>query len=368
MYKRYIIKKHYPRNKRKIALHVFIVGSLCCIMIFGIFLLSQNSLQSASAQTTAAPPLFTPTPTSPDQIQMQSEPSPTIQLPTASPTTQPTVTPTNTPIPTSTPTPTAAPPSGINTVQMKSAIQKIVNAHPELHLGVSYINLKDENRVDVNGADVFTAASTNKVFIACLLLSQVEIGKYSLSQPLDGATVGIHLQRMINQSNNDSWASLMKFIGIQYQAPYAQSLGITSYNFQNNTISPNDMALLLYDLYTGKLLTPSDTLLLLTYMQHTNMEDLIPPAVPDGVNVYHKYGNITTYLHDAAIIDDGKNPFVLTIYSSLGNNTLTYAQRLAVFHAIVITVENAQGIDTTSVLSSLSPSSSVTTQPALSQQ
>jgi beta-lactamase class A len=114
----------------------------------------------------------------------------------------------------------------------------------------------------------------------------------------------------------------------------------------NNKINPNDMALLLEKLYTGKLLNPQNTKLLLSYMQHTNHDDLIPPAVPIGIAVFHKYGSFNGDLHDAAIIDNGKSPFILTIYSSTGSGTLSYAQRVSVFHSIVTAVENADNITT----------------------
>ena len=68
-----------------------------------------------------------------------------------------------------------------------------------------------------------------------------------------------------------------------------------------------DLAGLLSKLYAGKLLNDRDTKQLLSYMQHTNWESLIPAAVPKDITVYHKYGLIDGNLHDASIIvKDGK--------------------------------------------------------------
>ncbi|MEI6477461.1 MAG: serine hydrolase [bacterium] len=247
--------------------------------------------------------------------------------------------------PSSTPTLAAsATPFAVQISVVKIALQKAISAHPELIVGASFIDLNTGTRTDVNGDRVFTAASTTKALIACLVLSQVEAGKHSLSDPLDGGTVKSHLQRMINQSNNDSWMDLMQFIGYSYQIPYAKSIGITTYDFQNNRISPNDDALLLSKLYAGKLLNQADTALLLSYMHDTNFDYLIPPAVPKGVKVFHKYGDYEDGLHDTAIIDDGKNPFVLTIYTNSTSGGLGYEVRYPAFQEITKAVEEAMNV------------------------
>ena len=136
----------------------------------------------------------------------------------------------------------------------------------------------------------------------------------------------------------------MKFIGFQYQKPYAEKIGVQTYDVANNKISPNDMSLILAELYQGKLLNSKDSLLLLSYMQHTNNDDLIPPAVPENITVYHKYGTFGGDFHDTAIIDNRKSPFVLTIFTATRSGFLTYSQRIMVFHNIVTAVENSDNI------------------------
>ena len=232
----------------------------------------------------------------------------------------------------------------LSTSKIKDAIETVINNYPQLSFGISFIDLNTGSRVDVNGNQIFTAASTTKVLIACLLLSQVEAGKYSLSQSLDGSTIQVQLQQMINQSSNDSWESLMNFMGFQYQKPYAEKIGVTTYDVANNRISPNDMSSILAQLYQGKLLNPNNTKLLLSYMQHTNNDELIPPEIPQGVAFYHKYGSFEGNLHDTAIVDNGINPFVLTIFTSTRSGFLTYSQRIMAFHQIVKAVEDSDNI------------------------
>lgn len=282
--------------------------------------------QAAGATTLAskASPSAAPTPVIP--------PSPTI---TAAP--RPTLTPT--PVPTPTPAASTAP-----SATVQAAIQKVVDANPKLTIGASYIDLGSGKLSNVNGGTIFTAASTTKVLVGCFLLSQVEAGKHSLNDVVGGVPASTHLQRMINQSSNASWVALMEWLGYDAQKAYADSLGVNSYRYQNNTVNPNDMALLLSKLHTGKLLNPEHTKLLLSYMQHTNDELMIPAAVPAGVTSYHKYGQLDRLLHDIGIIDNGKSPFAVTIYTNDPKGSMTEPQRIAVITSLVREIEKVLGI------------------------
>ncbi len=225
-------------------------------------------------------------------------------------------------------------------IEIENALKSIIASYPQLNWGISFIDITNADKASINGTEVFHGASTTKILIACLLLNQIEQGKYSLDTNLNGATLKQLTWQMVNRSDNDAWEEIMNFIGFNYQAPFAKSLGIYSYDVANNNIDPNDMALLLYKLYGGQILNSSDTALLLSYMQNTNNEELIPPAAPQDALVYHKYGSFGKELDDAAIIDDKKRPFVLVIYTSTASGELTYAQRANVFHQIVKSVYN----------------------------
>lgn len=223
-------------------------------------------------------------------------------------------------------------------------INLIAASYPVIDFGISVIDIKSGAQIDINGDEIFDGASTTKVLIACLLLSQVEEGKYSLDKKINDITLNQLLKQMVNRSDNDAWETLMDFIGFKYQTPYVKSIGINSYNVTYNKISPNDMALLLSKLYQGKLLNSENTKLLLSYMQNTNDESIIPPAVPKDIPIYHKYGSYNGTLHDAAIIDDGKNPFSLVVFSATGSGTLSYTKRIKAIRDITKIVEKAEEI------------------------
>lgn len=223
--------------------------------------------------------------------------------------------------------------SSVNIIEVAKTIQTVVDKNPQIDFGVSFVNLKAGGQLDINGDTSFTAASTSKVLIASMLLKKIEAGEISLSRSLSGQTVGDLLKAMLNQSDNEAWLTIMDLLGYPDQISYAKQLGINSYNYSQNTLSSNDMALLLSKLYTGQILNKQHTDLLLSYMQNTIMETLIPPAVPDKITLFHKHGNFEGNLHDAAIIDDGLNPFVLVIFTN-NSGDVGESQRVAVFQEI----------------------------------
>jgi rRNA processing protein Gar1 len=51
-------------------------------------------------------------------------------------------------------------------------------------------------------------------------------------------------------------------------------------------------------------------------MKDTDFEDRLARNIPKNVAVYHKAADGVGFVHDAGIIDDGKNPFVLVVMTS----------------------------------------------------
>lgn len=131
----------------------------------------------------------------------------------------------------------------------------------------------------------------------------------------------------------------MDAVGRSRLQSYAASIGV-SYDPETNNLTAADMAHVLAELYEGKLLDPEDTQQLLSYMQNTNYESLIPAAVPDNVTVFHKYGLLDTELHDAAILTTGASSCVLVVYTK-GNGLDDVPGRTGVIHEITQAVTAA---------------------------
>ena len=159
------------------------------------------------------------------------------------------------------------------------------------------------------------AASVMKVLVAALLLQRVEAGDMTLTDSLKGLPVQTHLQRMINISDNNSWAALNEYLGLSNLQKFAESIGMQDTNLFNNTISSYDVNLLFTKILKGKILTEEHKNLLFSYMQQTETEDRIPTIVPKTITLYHKTGSLDYVVNDAAIILFPKRTVIFTVLS-----------------------------------------------------
>ena len=222
---------------------------------------------------------------------------------------------------------------------LDTAINGIIGANSEYQVGVALLATDGGELHQYGVEEPFEAASTAKILTAAAYYSLVEEGSASLDDPLGAYTSGFQIQAMVQDSNNDSWSLLMDAVGLPRLSDYAASLDIT-YDAEVNTLSTADMAHLLAELFEGRLLNQQHTEQLLSYMQDTNYEDLIPAAVPDAVTVFHKYGLLDDELHDAAILSSAEGSYVLVVYTK-GADLSDVPQRTAVIHEITEAVTAA---------------------------
>lgn len=198
--------------------------------------------------------------------------------------------------------------------ELDEEIGEIIQANSAYAVGVSLIDISDGVVHSYGTQGNFVAASTAKILAASAYYHLVETGRASLFAPLGSSTAGAQIRLMVQQSNNDSWALILAAVGQWGIADYAASIGIT-YDRTVNLLTPAEMARILQLLYTGRLLNAAHTAQLLSYMQNTNYETLIPPAVPPGIGVFHKYGLLYGNLHDASVLVKGGRAFVFVVYT-----------------------------------------------------
>lgn len=231
----------------------------------------------------------------------------------------------------------AAPAAGV-TPALDAEINGIINANSQYQIGVTLIDLSNGSSHQYGVQAPFEAASTAKVLAAAAYYHLVEKGEVSLDDPLGDYTSGFQIKEMIQESDNDSWSLIMDAVGYSELQAYAASIGV-SYDPLNNTLTPSEMAGILSDLYTGKLLNQQDTAQLLSYMQNTNYETLIPAAVPASITVFHKYGLLDDELHDASILTKGASSYVFVVYTK-GQDESDIPARTDVFHQLTQAVVN----------------------------
>jgi beta-lactamase class A len=217
-----------------------------------------------------------------------------------------------------------------------SSLDTIINTNSDLDISVAMIDLDTGKMYHAGSNNSFTAASTTKLLTAADYFHKVELGKASLSQYIEGDTAQDLLERMVRNSDNNAWVALNDYLTYQQMSSYAKSLGITSYDWENNTITATDEAKLLQQIYDGNVVSSANRSLLYSYMQNTSDDDLIPDGVPSSATVYHKYGDFNGNLHDAAIVNYDDHNFALVIYTNNPNDdTLDdYSSRVDLFHQL----------------------------------
>lgn len=237
----------------------------------------------------------------------------------------------------------AVPASSAVDAALDARIQAILAANSQYQIGVALVGLSQgAGTADVHEYGVrekFVAASTAKVLAAAAYYHLVETGAASLDDPLGSYTAGFQLREMIQQSDNDSWSLIMDAVGHEELTEYAASLGV-SYDPETNTLTPAEMATIVSRLYSGTLLNAGDTAELLSYMQDTNYETLIPAAVPEGITVFHKYGLLGGELHDAGILARDGTAYALVIYTK-GQDLSDVPERTEVIHQLTQAVAGA---------------------------
>ena len=256
---------------------------------------------------------------------------------------------------------------------LEAALAAIIERNSGHEFGLVVAPVGEGDQVRFQDDRIFTGASTTKLLTAAAILSRVDDGSMRLDQiayriepapakteedkgstestptpsPTPSptptpepkpVTVQQALQRMINRSDNIAWESLIKMLGSRSLRQYAVDLGMQEYSVTDNKVSPRDMALLLQKIYTGQLLSESSTQLLLSHMQNTNEERMIPAAITESGEVYHKYGWLGSVVHDVAIVDNFGTPVVVVLMSD-GNSS--YSSRTQILRELAEEVEQA---------------------------
>jgi beta-lactamase class A len=216
---------------------------------------------------------------------------------------------------------------------MGNTINNIISQNSGIDISVSLIDLNSNQTEHYGTSEAFTAASTTKVITAAYFLQQVEAGKQSLTETINGSTAQYELQQMIVVSDDNAWAALNNALGYSQLQSYANSIGLSSFQAVPNTVTSDDMAHIMDRLYEGNLLNPTYTQLLLSYLKEANYREYIVPAVPAGDTIYHKIGLYEDNVNDEAIITSSSKAFVIVIFTN-GNGAYNWPGRAVTMQQI----------------------------------
>ena len=207
--------------------------------------------------------------------------------------------------------------------QLEGKLQSIVNQYDNLTIAVSVVDLTNNYQYNSGEIDtLFKGASTIKVLTATQYMHMVEQGETSLDTVIGGQSAKSAIEAMLNQSDNPSWTALREYIGWDNLESYADSIGLSSFTGgEYNTINPRDYTTVLTKLYKGELINNEHRDMLLSYMQNTDNESLIPAVMPANMTLRHKWGTIWGVLHDVGYITYQDKTYAVVIYTNNESNT-----------------------------------------------
>lgn len=215
---------------------------------------------------------------------------------------------------------------------LETKLQQLIVKNPKIEPGIFFVDLDNNNYVDLKGTNVFSAASTIKIPVLVAFFQDVDAGKIRLDEKLtitqdvigSGSgdlqykKVGTQITaletayKMIVISDNTATNMLIKKVGgKEVINQRLQSWGLTNTVINNplpdlegtNTTSPKELTTILAMVNQGQLISLKSRDRMLGIMQDTQTRTLLPQGIEKEAIISHKTGDIGTVLGDAGIID-----------------------------------------------------------------
>jgi beta-lactamase class A len=214
----------------------------------------------------------------------------------------------------------------------KAKIQDLAAAQADLIPGMFFYNPDTGAYLDLAGDRSFSAASTIKLPVLIALFQDIDAGKAQLDEQLTmrkdliaTESGGMQYQppgtkysaletaeNMITVSDNTATNMLIDRLGgAEALNQRFKTWGLTATTIHNflpdlqgtNTISPKDLASLMFKISQGDLLTPHSRDRVLNILRRTVTDTLLPPGLGKGATIAHKTGDIGSVVGDAGLIE-----------------------------------------------------------------
>ncbi len=228
---------------------------------------------------------------------------------------------------------------GVKLVEKQIALQQVVEDFAEAQNGTYgiYVKSLDQGIAAIHNADTqLSSASLYKLFAAQLAYQKIDSGQWSLSQYiLEGSNLEQCLDKMITVSDNACGVAIIKKLGYSsINADAMKKLGYLSTDLSGiyTKSSAKDVAKLFEDLYDGELLTEKSSQAFLDLLAGQKINNRLPQGLPDGVQIMHKTGDLSGYVHDAGIVRlvNGSS-YIIVVMSGPDPSIPNYAQRYEKF-------------------------------------
>lgn len=224
------------------------------------------------------------------------------------------------------------PPQTQEITLLKQELQGVTSQYPDLNAGIFMLDLDTQGYIDVQAQNIFSAASTIKIFILMAFFEDVDGGKIRLDEQLvmdqdviGGGSGDMQYQqvgtmfsaletatKMIVISDNTATNMLIKRLGgKELLNQRFQQWGLANTKINNllpdlegtNTTTPKDLAVILGFVNQGDILSLRSRDRVLEIMRQTKTRTLLPQGLGEGASIAHKTGDIGTVLGDAGVID-----------------------------------------------------------------
>ncbi len=239
-------------------------------------------------------------------------------------------------------------------------LNDLCDAQP-FHTGWYLKDLRSGETADRNGHTIVPSASTRKIAILMTALQGVNVGDFTLDQPVTitakyqnnnsgcfqhfqpGFTIQFQdvLVMMIIVSDNASTGTIAEMVGLDRVNALCQSIGMrgTAHRYgmppsglrhdypveEVNATTPADVGLLLGCILDGTRdadaarrlgCTPELCRLGMEILIWQKLNNRMPALLPTGTKVAHKTGTSARNFNDAGIVFQGDDPlFILTVYT-----------------------------------------------------
>ena len=193
-------------------------------------------------------------------------------------------------------------------------------ANKSADVGIAAIDLSNGQTISVRGDVAFPMASTVKVAVAALYLSQVDHGRRSLDDRIGGQSARSLMERMLIHSDNRAtdvllkdiggpravhdWLQQNKISGVRMDRTIAQLLSDRRDLFdRRDSSTPQAMVELLRRIYKAELIKPESRNYLLGLMARCQTgKNPIRALLPTGTLVENKTGTLTGLTDDVGFI------------------------------------------------------------------
>ena len=206
-------------------------------------------------------------------------------------------------------------------------------------VGIAALDLRTGETVSIRGDVPFPMASTVKVAVAALYLSQVDHGRRSLDETINGQSARSLMARMLIHSDNRAtdillndlggprplhdWLQQNGIYGLRVDRTIAQLLSDKRDLWDHRDSStPQAMVELLRRIYRADLIKPQSRNYLLDLMaQCQTGKNRIRALLPEGTPVEHKTGTLNGLTDDVGFITlpDGRR-IAVAVFARGGTN------------------------------------------------